>query len=82
MKIAMYEVNENTCNAVIDHLMSREEDISNEISNIIMSGKDSTEAELNYQYYCDIMDSVLEFRRNHSCAIKGDANYSTNIFAR
>ena len=75
MKIDIYEVNENTCNAVIDHLMSREEDISNEISNIIMSGKDSTEAELQYQAYCHIMDRVLEFRRNHSCAIKGLITY-------
>ena len=80
MKISDFEVNENNCNAVKDYLMSKEEDISNKISNIIISGKDSSKAEVEYQKYCDVMDEVLEFRRTHNCAIKGDPNYSTNLY--
>ncbi len=80
MKISEFEVNENNCNAVIDYLMSKEEEISNKISNIIISGKDSSEAEAQYQKYCDVMDEVLAFRRTHNCAIKGDKNYSTNLY--
>ena len=82
MKIAIYEVNENTCNAVVDHIMQQEKQIGNEISRLQIAGRDTMNAELNYQYYCHVMDRVLEFRRNHSCAIKDDTNYSTNIFAR
>ncbi len=80
MKIDIYEVNENNCNAVLNYLYKERDKISTSIDKLISMGYSTFAVEEEYSKICDIIDDVCKYRSLHNCTLEGDNNFSYKIF--
>ena len=80
MVIDKFNVTENNCNAVLDHLYKERDKVSNSIDKLISLGYSTAHAEEEYDKLCKIIEDVCAYRRLHDCALEGDKSYSYNIY--
>lgn len=71
-------LNECNCNARIDRLTDIQNRIGKIIDKLIMREIFESEYDNLYDFSCDIMDKLCEYRRTHKCLIQGDPGYCNN----
>lgn len=68
-------LNENNCNYRLETLYNMRDRISETISIFLSAERNTDRYEKEYNNYCDTIDELLHFRRNHNCILKGDPEY-------
>lgn len=69
----------NNCNARLNSLYNIRDNISKRINRLISLGYNIESTEAEYNYICDIIDTLCKFRRkNPGCLLEGDPGYVLN----
>ena len=72
----MVKITTSNCNYWLTVLYQERDRISSIIDTIISTGGYTEEFERHYEATCNMIDTFLEFRRNHpGCLLEGDPGY-------
>ena len=72
MYVEKYNINEDNCNPTLTHLYSERDKCSARIDKLICMGYDPAKAEAEYDFYCEVISELCNWRRSHDCKLEGD----------
>ena len=77
--VRIEKLTEANCNSVLNKLYKRRDLLSFYYDTLIMTGKDTSDIDIQYNQIVDDINEICAWRRWNNCLLEGDDGYEDDI---